>query len=64
MSKLYIAVLAITTGFLIGCASGRWDDTNGYYSKHTGTQVKYCQVARGKTIAFVPCNEVKHDVEI
>lgn len=55
---------------LIGC-SVRNDsyglphiDTNGYYSKPEDEHMKYCQRTKGTVIYFVPCSEIKHDINL
>ena len=55
---------------LIGCSVPHID-TNGYYSKpeerpfrSEAEHMKYCQQTRDKVIYFVPCSEIKHDINL
>lgn len=48
---------------LIGCSVPHID-TNGYYSKPEAEHMKYCQQTRDKVIYFVPCSEIKHDINL
>lgn len=48
---------------LIGCSVPHID-TNGYYSKPEDEHMKYCQRTKGTVIYFVPCSEIKHDINL
>lgn len=48
---------------LIGCSVPHID-TNGYYSKSTTEHMKYCQTSKGYVVSFVPCSEIKHDINL